>query len=146
MENRGGVKRAPEPTLRRAVSLPWLVLYGLGTTIGAGIYALTDVVAGRAGMRAPVAFLGTTAVLAFYAFLGFEDMVNVAEEVRDVRRNLPIAILATFALANLALLRVERRDPHPTGVRIFPTWNPAVGFVLTCGLIVLDLVSRVSAA
>jgi len=31
--------------------------------------------------------------LAFYAFIGFEDMVNVAEEVRDPVRNLPRAIL-----------------------------------------------------
>ena len=405
---------APEPTLRRAVSMPWLVLYGLGTTIGAGIYALTGVVAGRAGMHAPIAFLlaaivalfsafafaelgsrfpraggeavyvregfgrmgpsvavgilvvlaglisaatvsvgfvgylaefvalpkavvvvavmlvlggvaawgvresvtaaglvtlleiagllavvafggshlaelparapeifrfesgawqavGSASVLAFYAFLGFEDMVNVAEEVHDVRRTLPIAILvtiavttllyalistvavlavppaelaastaplalvfercggsaqvlgivaifallngaliqvikasrvlfslagqggvpavfgrvnrrtrtpvvatafstlfaallgatlpletlaqatslvtlATFALANLALLRVKRRDPRPEGVRVYPVWIPAVGFVLTCGLIVLDLASRLSTA
>jgi APA family basic amino acid/polyamine antiporter len=404
----------PEPALRRAVSMPWLVLYGLGTTIGAGIYALTGVVAGRAGMHAPLAFLlaalialfsafsfaelcsrfpraggeavyvkegfgrvgpsvavgvlvvlaglisaatvcvgfsgylaefvalpkaiaviavmlllgvvagwgvresvtaaglvtlleiggllaviafggphllelparapeifrfesgagqavGSAAVLAFYAFLGFEDMVNVAEEVHDVRRTLPIAILVTifvttllyalvsavavlavppvelgasaaplslvfercggsaqalgvvaivallngaliqvikasrvlygmagqggvpaafgrvnrrtrtplvatafstvlaallaatlpletlaqatsfvtlvtFAVANLALLRVKRRDPRPVGVRVFPLWIPAVGFVLTCGLIVLDLAIRVSAA
>ncbi len=38
------------------------------------------------------------ATLAFYAFLGFEDMVNVAEEVEDVRRTLPRAILWTLAL------------------------------------------------
>ena len=36
------------------------------------------------------------AYLAFYAFLGFEDMVNVAEEVKEVRRNLPTAILLTL--------------------------------------------------
>ncbi len=35
-------------------------------------------------------------LLAFYAFLGFEDMVNVAEEVRNVRRNLPLAIIMTL--------------------------------------------------
>ena len=215
--------------------------------------------------------VGSASVLAFYAFLGFEDMVNVAEEVHDVRRTLPIAILvtiavttllyalistvavlavppaelaastaplalvfercggsaqvlgivaifallngaliqvikasrvlfslagqggvpavfgrvnrrtrtpvvatafstlfaallgatlpletlaqatslvtlATFALANLALLRVKRRDPRPEGVRVYPVWIPAVGFVLTCGLIVLDLASRLSTA
>lgn len=38
------------------------------------------------------------AVLAFYAFLGFEDMVNVAEEVRDVRRTLPRALIATLGI------------------------------------------------
>jgi amino acid transporter len=405
---------APEPTLRRTISLPWLILYGLGTTIGAGIYALTGVVAGRSGMHAPLAFLfaalialfsafsfaelgarfpraggeavyvregfgrvgpsvivgilvvmaglisaatvsvgfagylgelvaipkvpavigvllalgalaawgvresitaaglltlleigglalviafgggalaelperaaeifvfdagawravGSAAVLAFYAFLGFEDMVNVAEETRDVRRTLPIAILVTivvtallyvlvgcvavltvppaelaasdaplalvfersggsaallgviaifallngaliqiikasrvlfslagqfgvpaafgrinrrtrtplfatafstafaaslasslpldtlaeatslvtlttFALANLALLRVKRRDPRPAGVRVFPAWIPLVGFLSTCGLITLDIASRLAAS
>ena len=34
-----------QPTLRRSLSLPLLVLYGLGTTIGAGIYALTGKIA-----------------------------------------------------------------------------------------------------
>jgi amino acid transporter len=43
--------------LRRVVTLPWLVLYGLGSTVGAGIYVLTGVVAGRAGGLAPLAFV-----------------------------------------------------------------------------------------
>ena len=38
------------------------------------------------------------AYLAFYSFVGFEDMVNVAEEVKRPRRNLPIAILASLGL------------------------------------------------
>ena len=38
------------------------------------------------------------AVLAFYAFIGFEDMVDVAEEVKDVKRNLPLAILLTLGI------------------------------------------------
>ena len=36
--------------------------------------------------------------LAFYAFIGFEDMVNIAEEVKRPRRALPIAILASVIL------------------------------------------------
>ena len=40
-------------------------------------------------------------LLAFYAFIGFEDMVNVAEEVRDVRRTLPLAIVTTLVLTTL---------------------------------------------
>jgi hypothetical protein len=39
-------------------------------------------------------------VLAFYAFIGFEDMVNVAEEVRDARRVLPWAILTALTIAS----------------------------------------------
>lgn len=41
------------------------------------------------------------AVLAFYAYIGFEDMVEVAEEVRDVTRTLPRAILLTLGLSSL---------------------------------------------
>jgi len=49
---------APEaPKLRRALNLPLLVLYGLGTTIGAGIYVLVGATAGRAGLYAPLAFI-----------------------------------------------------------------------------------------
>jgi amino acid transporter len=33
------------------------------------------------------------AFIAFYAFIGFEDMVNIAEEVREPERNLPRAII-----------------------------------------------------
>jgi APA family basic amino acid/polyamine antiporter len=39
--------------------------------------------------------------LAFYAFIGFEDMVNVAEEVRQPEVNLPRAILAALVLSSL---------------------------------------------
>ena len=39
--------------------------------------------------------------LAFYAFIGFEDMVNVAEEVRDPWRNLPIAILLALLVSSV---------------------------------------------
>lgn len=39
------------------------------------------------------------AFLAFYAFVGFEDMVNLAEEVKNSKRNLPIAILLALTIA-----------------------------------------------
>lgn len=46
------------------------------------------------------------AFLAFYAFIGFEDMVNVAEEVHDPERNLPRAILISLTLATALYLLV----------------------------------------
>jgi len=46
----------------------------------------------------PWGMLASGAVLAFFAFIGFEDMVNVAEEVRDVRRTMPRAILLTLLI------------------------------------------------
>jgi len=48
----------------------------------------------------------SSAVLCFYAFLGFEDIVNVAEEVQDVRRVMPRAILWTLAISTLLYMVV----------------------------------------
>ncbi len=46
------------------------------------------------------------AFLAFYAFIGFEDMVNVAEEVKDPTRNLPRGILWALAAATVLYMLV----------------------------------------
>lgn len=43
----------------------------------------------------------TAAFLAFYAFIGFEDMVNVAEEVVEPERTMPRAIIIALAVATL---------------------------------------------
>jgi len=44
--------------------------------------------------------------LAFYAFIGFEDMVNVAEEVKQPERNLPRAILLALLVSSLLYFMV----------------------------------------
>jgi len=49
-------------------------------------------------------FAGT--LLAFYAFIGFEDMVDVAEEVKDVKRNLPLAIILTLAITTVLYMLI----------------------------------------
>lgn len=46
------------------------------------------------------------AFLAFYAFIGFEDMVNVAEEVIEPERTLPRAIVAALILSTSLYLLV----------------------------------------
>lgn len=56
-----------KPELKRALSLPMLTLYGLGTTIGAGIYALLGEIAGAAGYGAPLSFLIASLVAGFTA-------------------------------------------------------------------------------
>ena len=43
-------------------------------------------------------------VLAFFAFIGFEDMVNVAEEVEEPRRTIPKAIIYTLVIATILYL------------------------------------------
>jgi APA family basic amino acid/polyamine antiporter len=70
-------------TLRRRLSLPLLVLYGIGITIGAGIYVLIGAVAGHAGRYAPWSFLLAAATMAFtvgsYAELATRFPVSAGE-------------------------------------------------------------------
>lgn len=47
----------PESTLKRVLGLPLLIFYGLGVTVGAGIFALVGKIVGIAGDFAPLAFL-----------------------------------------------------------------------------------------
>lgn len=45
-------------------------------------------------------------LLAFYAFIGFEDIVEVAEETTHARRNLPIGIMLTLAITTLLYMAI----------------------------------------
>ncbi len=47
------------------------------------------------------------AALAFYAFVGFEDIVNVSEEVKNPERNVPKAILLALAIAGSVYVLVS---------------------------------------
>ncbi len=62
-----------EIKLKRAISLPVLFLYGLGTMVGGGFYALSGKVAGMAGMAAPLAFL-LAGLLAFLNVFTFAEL------------------------------------------------------------------------
>jgi APA family basic amino acid/polyamine antiporter len=46
------------------------------------------------------------AALTFYSFIGFEDMLNVAEEVKDPRRNFPRAIMMALGIVTLIYIAI----------------------------------------
>ncbi len=46
------------------------------------------------------------AVLTFFAFIGFEDTLNVAEECRDPQRTIPIALISAMVLGALIYVAV----------------------------------------
>ncbi|MFW2388557.1 MAG: APC family permease [Polyangiales bacterium] len=50
--------------------------------------------------------IASGAALGFFAFIGFEDMVNVAEEVKDPERNMPRAILIALCVTGVVYLLV----------------------------------------
>lgn len=85
-------------TLSRSLSLSHAVLYGLGVTIGAGIYVLVGAAVGRAGAAAPYAFaiaaLLMTLTAASFAELGTR-MPVAAGEAAYIRAGFKSNALAT---------------------------------------------------
>lgn len=69
--------------LARSLTLLHALLYGVGVTVGAGIYVLVGAVAGRSGMHAPLAFVLSALVLAptvaVFAELGTRMPVSASE-------------------------------------------------------------------
>lgn len=55
-------------SLKRGLTLPLLTLYGLGVTIGAGIYVLVGITAAEAGLYAPISFIIAAGTVAFTGF------------------------------------------------------------------------------
>lgn len=96
---------------RSALSLPLLTPYGLGTTIGAGVYVLIGKVAGQAGLLAPLSFLIAARLAGFTAFSFAElssrlprstgEAVYVREDLRPPRALWPrqTSLLGRWILA-----------------------------------------------
>lgn len=57
------------------------------------------------GSLTPTILMGS-AVLIFFAFIGFEDLLNVSEEVKNPRKTFPIALVSALLLATLLYLAV----------------------------------------
>jgi amino acid transporter len=82
------------------------------------------------------------AVLTFFSFIGFEDMINVAEEVKNPRRNMPLAVLGAMIIVSLIYMAISvtavsvvpwrelEAAPGPLTevVRRAAPWFPHIGF------------------
>ena len=91
------------------------------TLLEIGGLILVIVLAGGtiAGTEAPIAQLipsmemknlspiALGAFLAFYAYIGFEDFANIAEEVKNPQRDLPIAIFASLIITTIIYVAVS---------------------------------------
>ena len=55
---------------------------------------------------ANMAAIISAAFIAFYAFVGFEDMVNIAEEVKEPRKSFPRAILISMVVVTVLYVAV----------------------------------------
>jgi amino acid transporter len=54
----------------------------------------------------PLILMVQGAILTFYAFLGFEDTLNVAEEVKNPRRNVPLGLVMAMTLSAILYIGV----------------------------------------
>ncbi|MDF1644458.1 MAG: amino acid permease [Pseudomonadales bacterium] len=66
-------------------------------------FQLAEISSSQVGMIA----IFSGAFLAFYAYIGFEDMVNIAEEVKQPRRNMPLAIIISLIVSTLIYVLVS---------------------------------------
>ncbi len=92
-----------------AAILTGLEVLGLVVVIWFGRNAFTHIDVGRLVAIDPAVGLGGVfagAFLAFYAFIGFEDMVNVAEEAKKPSRTMPLAILFALLVSTVLYLLV----------------------------------------
>lgn len=51
-------------------------------------------------------------------------------------------VLTVFALVNAALLMIKKKEPGPVDIKIYPAWVPALGLLLTLGLIFVEIYSH----
>ncbi|MDH3666297.1 MAG: APC family permease [Paracoccaceae bacterium] len=92
-------------SLLLAAVLTTVEVVGLAIVIWAGA-------TGEAAVQPEIAFelnmlgVATGAILAFFAFLGFEDMVNMVEETREPQRTVPLAIFAALAVTAVLYILV----------------------------------------
>ena len=91
----------------------------------------------------PLVFLINGIVLTFYSFLGFEDAINVAEELKNPRRDMPLGLVMALALTVLLYMSVsvsavsvmpwqelaQADAPLAAVVEVAAPWVPAGMFV-----------------
>ncbi|HUS52403.1 MAG TPA: APC family permease [Thermohalobaculum sp.] len=93
-------------SLMLAAVLTVIEVIGLLVVIGVGA---TGPVAIQPDIALSFSLVGIAAggILAFFAFLGFEDMVNMVEETRDPARTVPRAIFAALAVTTILYVLVS---------------------------------------
>lgn len=101
---------------------------GLMAVTGAGL--LAEPSADWAQMSSPsLAGIGSGAVLAFFAFIGFEDMVNMAEETRDPQKTMPKAIIWSLVITSVLYALVSWAAVRSLGIQELATSEQPLALV-----------------
>jgi amino acid transporter len=82
------------------------IIIAVGMRFWGGVNYLETPAAATAGGGITFPLVLSGAVLTFYSFVGFEDMINVTEEVKNPERNFPIAVVAAIAITSVIYIAV----------------------------------------
>jgi len=75
--------------------------------VGMRFWGSVDYLQTATGEGINISMLLSGAVLTFFAFIGFEDMLNVSEEVKSPERTLPWAIIIALTIATIFYLAIS---------------------------------------
>lgn len=130
------------PALKRQLGLTLLVLYGVGITIGAGIYVLIGAVAGHAGRYAPWSFLLAAITMIFtvgsYAELATRFPVSAGEAayVRAAFKSRPASTLTGLMTILIGIVSSATVAIGAAGyIGQFVGWPPSVIVVLVIAVL-----------
>jgi APA family basic amino acid/polyamine antiporter len=93
--------------------------------------------------------VGVAATLAFFAFIGFEDIVNMAEEVRDPSKTLPFAIIASLVITTIIYASVATVAVRAVPLEVLAASNRPLALVFEAGgkgpVVILSAIAVVAA-
>lgn len=91
-------------TLVEAAGLLLVIAVGMRFWGSANLLEFPTVTETESGL--PLVLLVQGVVLTFYSFLGFEDSINVAEELKNPRRDLPLGLVMALVLTVIIYMSV----------------------------------------
>lgn len=124
-------------TLIELSGLAIVIIFGMGY-IGSVDLLDAKTAANPVGELTPTLII-SGAVLTFYSFIGFEDILNVAEEVKDPQRTLPLGLILAVAISSVIYMLISviavsvipadqlaaSKEPLVDVVRTAAPWFPA---------------------
>lgn len=94
-------------TVVEASGLLFIIAVGIGWWGGVNYFETAhDTATGGPGSGITLAIVMQGAVLTFFSFIGFEDILNVSEEVKNPRRNIPFGLVGAMILATIIYMMV----------------------------------------
>ena len=67
-------------------------------------------------------------------------VLALAGQLTTLAEATSLIMLCVFALVNLSLWRIKRREPPPHGLIVFPLWIPIAGFLASMGFVMSEAI------